>query len=87
VGGEVSGDHVSRTRETLEEIRQLAQQASDAVHLQSLAGQAVDDVVVIDTLTTELSTRMRDAAVSVERLSAVAEELEALVAGARPSRN
>ncbi len=87
VGGEVSGDHVSRTRETLEEIVQLAQQAADAAQLQSLAGQAVDDVVVIDTLTTELSTRMRDAAVSVERLSAVAEELEALVAGARPSRN
>ena len=87
VGGEVSGDHVSRTRETLEEIRSLAQQAADATKLQSLAGQAVDDVVVIDTLTSELSTRMRDAAVSVERLSAVAEELEALVAGARPSRN
>jgi hypothetical protein len=87
VGGEVSGDHVSRTRETLEEIVQLAQQASNAVQLQTLAGQAVDDVVVIDTLTSELSTRMRDAAVSVERLSAVAEELDALVAGARPSRN
>lgn len=87
VGGEVSGDHVSRTRETLEEIVALAQQAVDAAHLQSLAGQAVDDVVVIDTLTSELSTRMRDAAVSVERLSAVAQELDALVAGARPSHN
>lgn len=87
VGGEVSGDHVSRTRETLEEIVALAQKAADAAQLQSLAGQAVNDVVVIDTLTSELSTRMRDAAVSVERLSAVAQELEALVAGARPSRN
>ena len=87
VGGEVSGDHVTRTRETLEEIVNLAQRAHDAQALQALAQDAVSDVVVIDTLTSEMSTRMRDAAVSVERLSAVAEELDALVAGARPSRN
>ena len=87
VGGEVSGDHVTQTRETLEEIKSLSQQTADSSKLHALAGQALDDVVVIDTLTAELSTRMRDAAVSVERLSAVAEELDALVAGARPSRN
>jgi hypothetical protein len=56
-------------------------------HLRNLAHQAVDDVVVIDTLTAELSTRMRDAAASVERLSEVARALDELVAGARPSRN
>jgi hypothetical protein len=87
VGGEVSGDHVSQTRETLEEIKDLAQQAADTTQLQVLAGRALDDVVVIDTLTSELSSRMRDAAVSVERLTTVAEELDALVAGARPSKN
>jgi hypothetical protein len=87
VGGEVSGDHVNQTRETLQEIKALAHQAADTAKLHALAGQALDDVVVIDTLTAELSNRMRDAAASVERLSAVAEELDTLVAGVRPSRN
>ena len=89
IGGEVSGDHVERTHETLKEIVDII--SSDAgeasAHLKDLAHRAVDDVVVIDTLTAELSTRMRDAAARVERLSAVAQELDELVAGARPSRN
>ncbi len=90
VGGEVSGDHVVRTRETLEEIRSMVESGGGdggSENLKSLASQAVDDVVVIDTLTTEMSTRMRDAATRVERLSEVAQELDELVAGARPSRN
>jgi len=89
VGGEVSGDHVERTRETLKEIANIvsADTGGASAHLKDLAHQAVDDVVVIDTLTAELSTRMRDAATRVERLSAVAQELDELVAGARPSRN
>lgn len=89
VGGEVSGDHVERTRATLEEIRTIvsAQEPSGSDQLRTLAHQAVDDVVVIDTLTAELSTRMRDAAVRVERLSEVAKALDQLVAGARPSKN
>jgi hypothetical protein len=90
VGGEVSGDHVEKTRATLEEIRTLvsAQAASSGSdHLRHLTHQAVDDVVVIDTLTSELSTRMRDAAARVERLSEVARALDELVAGVRPSRN
>ncbi|MGB6984497.1 MAG: hypothetical protein WBD74_00830 [Candidatus Aquilonibacter sp.] len=44
-------------------------------------------MMVIDTLTAELSSRMRDAATRVERLSEVARALDELVAGARPSRN
>lgn len=90
VGGEVSGDHVERTRATLEEIKTLVAAgpgAGSSDHLRTLAHQAVDDVVVIDTLTSELSTRMRDAAARVERLSAVAKALDELVAGTRPSRN
>lgn len=87
VSSEVSGDHVSRTREALEEISSLARRTDASPALAVLARQAVDDVVVMDTLTAELSTRMRDAATRVERLSAVAQELDALVAGARPSRN
>ena len=91
VGGEVSGDHVVKTRETLEEIRSIvtdgAAEGTRVQHLRDLAHRAVDDVVVIDTLTAELSTRMRDAAASVERLSEVARALDELVAGARPSRN
>ncbi|HUA09495.1 MAG TPA: cache domain-containing protein [Candidatus Acidoferrales bacterium] len=90
VGGEVSGDHVVKTRETLEEIRELVASPPDGTrveHLRDLAHRAVDDVVVIDTLTAELSNRMRDAAARVERLSEVARALDELVAGARPSRN
>ncbi len=87
VGGEVSGDHVGRTRAALEEIRDLARGAGGGEHLMTLTHQAVDDVVVIDTLTSELSTRMRDAAQRVEQLSEVARALDELVAGARPSRN
>jgi hypothetical protein len=90
VGGEVSGDHVVKTRETLEEIRSIVTGPSDGArveHLRDLAHRAVDDVVVIDTLTAELSSRLRDAATRVERLSEVARALDELVAGARPSRN
>jgi hypothetical protein len=90
VGGEVSGDHVVKTRETLEEIRSIVTGPNDVArveHLRDLAHRAVDDVVVIDTLTAELSSRMRDAAARVERLSEVARALDELVAGVRPSRN
>lgn len=89
VGAEVSGDHVSRTRDTLEEIKTLVNAASmnGTGQLRNLAQTAVDDVVVIDTLTSELSNRMRDAALRVERLSEVAQELDELVAGAKASRN
>lgn len=89
VGAEVSGDHVSRTRDTLEEIKALVHTTpmNGTGHLQSLAQTAVDDVVVIDTLTNELSLRLRDAAIRVERLSEVAQELDELVAGAKASRN
>ncbi|HTU70365.1 MAG TPA: cache domain-containing protein [Candidatus Baltobacteraceae bacterium] len=91
VGGEVSGDHVVKTRATLEEIRSIVvAEAGDGARitqLRDLAHRAVDDVVVIDTLTAELAARMRDAAARVERLSEVARALDELVAGARPSRN
>ena len=52
-----------------------------------MASQAVDEVVVIDALTSELSSRMRDAAIRVERLNDVARALDELVGGVRPSRN
>jgi hypothetical protein len=89
VGGEVSGDHVGKTRATLEEIRSLVSAGVEvrADRLRDLTHRAVDDVVVIDVLTNELSNRMRDAATRVERLSRVAEALDELVAGSRPSRN
>lgn len=81
---------VIKTRETLEEIRSIVSGPNDVArveHLRDLAHRAVDDVMVIDTLTAELSSRMRDAATRVERLSEVARALDELVAGARPSRN
>lgn len=88
VGGEVSGDHVDQTREKLVELKELAaKNGTDDGRLEELASQAVDDVIVIDALSTELSGRMRDAAIRVERLSNVARELDQLVAGARVSKN
>jgi hypothetical protein len=93
VGGEVSGDHVDRTREKLERIEELVGRlvhdgnSSDVGRLRELASEAVGDVVVIDTLTGELSSRLRDAAARVEQLGEVARALDALVAGTRPSRN
>jgi hypothetical protein len=94
VGGEVSGDHVVQTREKLETIERLAGRISEepsapneATELRKLATEAVGDVIVIDTLQGEMSTRMRDAASRVEQLSEVARALNELVAGTRPSRN
>jgi Double sensory domain of two-component sensor kinase len=94
VGGEVSGDHVVQTREKLETIERLAGQISqepsaptEATQLRKLATEAVGDVIVIDTLTGEMSTRMRDAVSRVAQLSEVARALNELVAGTRPSRN
>jgi Single cache domain 3 len=93
VGGEVSEDHVGQTREKLERIEALAdrlgdtEHPTDVGHLRRLAAEAVGDVTVIDTLTTELSTRLQDAATRVERLGEVARALDILVAGRGPSRN
>jgi len=93
VGGEVSGDHVEQTREKLVKIEELAERVADANGspdagaLRDLASEAVGDVVVINTLTGELSMRLRDAATRVEQLGEVAEALDALVVGSRPSRN
>jgi hypothetical protein len=93
VGGEVSGDHVEQTRRKLEDIEALALRLAnggsspDAGRLRQLASEAVDDVIVIDTLAEELSTRLRDAANRVEQLGEVARALDTLVAGTRPSRN
>jgi hypothetical protein len=93
VGGEVSEDHVGQTREKLERIEALAErlgsdeQPTDIGHLRRLASEAVGDVTVINTLTTELSTRLQDAATRVERLGEAARALDVLVAGRGPSRN
>ncbi|HTX60372.1 MAG TPA: hypothetical protein VMH02_11960, partial [Verrucomicrobiae bacterium] len=83
-----------QTREKLERIEELADRISsdrpspgDIGHLRKLTTEVVGDVIVIDTLTGELSTRLRDAATRVEELSEVARALDALVAGARHSRN
>ena len=93
VGGEVSEDHVGQTREKLERIEELAdrlghdEHPTDIGHLRRLASEAVGDVTVINTLTTELSTRLQDAATRVERLGEAARALDVLVVGRGPSRN
>jgi Arc/MetJ-type ribon-helix-helix transcriptional regulator len=92
VGGEVSGDHVEQTQEKLERIETMmgsldSGNQSDVGRLRELASEAVGDVVVINTLTKELSTRLRDAGSRVEQLGEVARALDLLVAGTRASRN
>jgi Arc/MetJ-type ribon-helix-helix transcriptional regulator len=92
VGGEVSGDHVEQTQEKLEQIEMMmghmdAGRPSDLGRLRQLASEAVGDVIVINTLTKELSTRLRDAGSRVEQLGEVARALDVLVVGASASRN
>jgi Single cache domain 3 len=89
IGGEVSGDHVEQTRVKIENMEAMlsTDDAPDVARLRLLASEAVDDVIVIDTLTGEMSARLRNAALRVEQLAEVARALDGLVTGTRPSQN
>ncbi len=88
VGSEVSGDHVAQTKSTIEKsgaiIAELAK-AGDAsgkiAQLKSLNDEALGDVIVIDTLSQEMSSRMKQAVDRVSELNEVAGGLNELVTG------
>lgn len=87
VGSEVSGDHVTATKQAVERSGQLITQlAADTnspkvEELQRLNSDLYGDVTVIETLAQEMSNRMRDAATRVAELNEVAGTLNELVTG------
>ena len=87
VGSEVSGDHVSQTRATVERsgalIDDLAKGATDPkiAELKSLNDELQGDIIVIDTLSQEMASRMKDAVTRVHELNDVAAGLNKLVSG------
>ncbi len=108
VGSEVSGDHVSQTREAVERqgdlLMQVAMDANGPLRPVNGSGPAVavvqgvsekilaasalnaeilSDIVVIDTLATEMASRTLQAVERVHELDDVAAGLEELVTGSR----
>ena len=87
VGSEVSGDHVAATRATVERsgtlIDDIAKGNPDArlTELKSLNDEIHGDVIVIDTLSQEMASRMKDAVTRVHELNDVAMGLNKLVSG------
>ncbi|HEX3452706.1 MAG TPA: cache domain-containing protein [Solirubrobacteraceae bacterium] len=104
VGSEVSGDHVTQTREAVERQGELLMQAATettgsasmnggvavqkGVSEKILAASALNaeilgDIVVIDTLATEMAARTQQAVAQVAELSEVAAGLDELVTGSK----
>jgi hypothetical protein len=87
VGSEVSGDHVAMTKAAVERSGELiadiaAQNPSPKVsELQTVNEELKGDIIVIDTLSQEMSTRMQQAIVRVGDLNDVAAGLSELVTG------
>ncbi len=88
VGSEVSGDHVTATRHAVERSGELIAQiaasgdaSASIAELQKLNAALHGDVTVIETLTQEMSNRMRDAVDRVAELNEVATTLNELVTG------
>jgi len=92
VGSEVSSDHVAQARKRLETVEALIDRVvptnnfgNEGSRLRTLTREANDDIVVIDTLSTELEQRMRDAEHRVTELNDTAGKLDRLVRGAQHS--
>lgn len=87
VGGEVSGDHVAATRSAVERagkiLRELSGTANDpkVAELQEVNSELQGDMMVIDTLSQEMSQRLAQAVTHVTELKDVAEGLDTLVHG------
>ncbi len=88
VGSEVSGDHVAMTRAAVERSGALIDQmAAEGVtspklaELKNVNDELHGDVVVIDTLSQEMSSRMQQATDRVAELNDVAASLSKLVTG------
>ncbi len=88
VGGEVSGDHVAATRAAVERAGQLISDLSSGeanakiAELKAVNEELHGDMVVIDTLSQEMSSRLQDAVTRVAELNDVASGLDSLVHGA-----
>ena len=85
VGGEVSGDHVAATKAAVERAGQLIAGLSDSggkvAELKAVNEELQGDMIVIDTLSQEMSNRLQQAVARVNELSEVAAGLDKLVHG------
>ena len=87
VGGEVSGDHVAATRAAVERAGELIAGLSDGqgsgkvAELKAVNEELQGDIIVIDTLSQEMSNRLQQAVTRVAELSDVASGLDQLVHG------
>jgi hypothetical protein len=85
VGGEVSGDHVSATKAAVERAGQLIAELGESgkvAELKAVNEELQGDMIVIDTLSQEMSNRLQQAVQRVNELSDVAAGLDKLVHGA-----
>jgi hypothetical protein len=89
VGGEVSGDHVAATKAAVErsgavidDIAANGATPAKMADLKALNEELVGDMVVIDTLSHEMSGRLQQAVTRVAELKDVARGLDKLVHGA-----
>jgi sensor histidine kinase regulating citrate/malate metabolism len=86
VGGEVSWDHVAATKAAVERAGELINELSDdasptMVELQAVNNELQGDMIVIDTLSQEMSNRLAQAVTRVAELNDVACGLDTLVHG------
>ena len=87
VGGEVSGDHVAATKAAVERAGQLiadisqGQSGDKVAELKSVNEELEGDMIVIDTLSQEMSNRLQQAVTRVAELNEVASGLDQLVHG------
>jgi Single cache domain 3 len=88
VGGEVSGDHVAATKAAVERAGQLitelasGQASGKVAELKAVNEELEGDMIVIDTLSQEMSNRLQQAVARVAELNEVASGLDQLVHGA-----
>jgi hypothetical protein len=88
VGGEVSGDHVAATRAAVERAGKLISElgggdaAPKIAELRAVNDELHGDMIVIDTLSQEMSNRLQQAVTRVAELNDVAAGLDKLVHGA-----
>jgi sensor histidine kinase regulating citrate/malate metabolism len=88
VGGEVSGDHVAATKAAVERAGQLINELGGAAatpkidELRAVNDELQGDMIVIDTLSQEMSDRLQQAVTRVAELNDVAAGLDKLVHGA-----
>jgi ribosomal protein S11 len=92
VGSEVSGDHVAMTKAAVEKQGEILGAVMSAplngatekvAEAAALNAEIYGDVIVIDTLATEMSGRMQQAVSRVNELNDVAEGLNELVTGSK----